>query len=54
MSAPENRVRAAKAAQMTQKGVKSGAKTRAKRLQLRDLKNIGPVALTHPSYSGPP
>lgn len=32
MSAPENRQEAAKAVQMAQKGVKSGAKTQAKRL----------------------
>jgi hypothetical protein len=38
MSAPENSQGAAKAAQMARKGVKNGAKTRAKRLQLRYLK----------------
>jgi hypothetical protein len=38
MSAPENGQGAAKAVQMARKGVKNGAKMRAKRLQLRHLK----------------
>ena len=36
------------------KGAKNGARTRAKRQQLRHLKTISPVALTNPSYSGHP
>ena len=38
MSAPANRPEAAKAARMSRNGVRNGAKTRAKRLQLRHLK----------------
>jgi hypothetical protein len=38
MSASANRPEAAKAARMTRNGVRNGAKTRAKRLQLRHLK----------------
>ncbi|MDZ4057580.1 MAG: hypothetical protein U1D69_11595 [Polynucleobacter sp.] len=51
MSVPENRAQAAKAAQMARKVVENGAKTRAKRLQLRHLKNISRGALANPSYS---
>ena len=40
MSAPENRQGAAKAVQMARKGVKSGAKTQAKRHQSHYLKTL--------------
>jgi hypothetical protein len=51
MSAPETG--AGRSGANGRKGVKSGAKTREKRLQLRHLKKR-PVALTNPSCSGHP